>query len=324
MDIQHLVFNDAGRLRSVWRLAVFAVLTLVVTYVLFVVTDFAFLLALPRPTSKWFLVKSNWGFVVQSVILFSPAALFGWLCGLVFEGLPWRALGWALHRRWMRDTLLGLSVGAVSLGVAAGAGALFGGYSFSLPQQFDAPATARTLFASCFIFMIGAAAEEVMFRGYALQTLMRSWPLAVALVPVSVPFALGHLENPNVVPGFTFANTVLAGAWLAVAYWRTRSLWFPFGVHWGWNFFQGAVFGSPVSGITKITPAPLLRFTDGGPAWIGGGPYGIEGGAACTLALILSTLFIWLVPVARATPEMKRFTDGENPRAALERSRVEA
>ena len=59
----------------------------------------------------------------------------------------------------------------------------------------------------------------------------------------SVPFAFAHLSNPNVVPGVTFANTALAGIWLAAAYLRTRSLWFPLGVHWAWNWALGAFFG---------------------------------------------------------------------------------
>ena len=76
---------------------------------------------------------------------------------------------------------------------------------------------------------------------------------------------------------------------------------------------QGAVLGSPVSGITQITPDPLLRFTDAGPAWIGGGAYGIEGGAACTLALVIATLILWRTRLVSATEEMRRYTDGENP-----------
>jgi hypothetical protein len=30
-----------------------------------------------------------------------------------------------------------------------------------------------------------------------------------------------------------------------------------------------------------------------GPDWLTGGAYGIEGGAACTFALIISTLVVW-------------------------------
>ncbi|MBC7930568.1 MAG: CPBP family intramembrane metalloprotease [Rubrivivax sp.] len=282
---------------------------------LFQASAFGLRLVLPRETYKSLFVEGNLGFILQSILIFIPAALVGWGCSLAFEVLPWRVLGWALHRGWMSDTLKGLLVGAVSLGVAAAIGAAVGGSRFAVPAQLDTLAFARTFAASGFIFMLGAAGEEMLFRGYLLQTLMRSWPIWVALIPTSIPFALVHLENPNVVPGFTMANTVLAGAWLALAYWRTRSLWFPLGVHWGWNWMQGAVLGSPVSGITKLTPDPLMRYADNGPAWIGGGAYGIEGGAACTLALLVSTLFVWHTRLVSATPELKRFTDGENPTA---------
>jgi hypothetical protein len=303
-------YNRAGRLRSVWRLAAFTAAYLAVAIAAFTGTELALALVLPRETYRWF-VESGWGLVIQSATIFAPAALIGWGCARVLEDLPWRSLGWALHRGWLRDTLFGVLVGGAAICLAALAGAGVGSYGFSLNGA--GAAAARTLAVSGAIFVLGAAAEEMLFRGYPLQTLLRSWPLWVALVPVSVPFALVHLANPNVVPGFTFANTVLAGVWLGVAYWRTRSLWFPLGLHVGWNWVQGAVLGSPVSGITRITPDPLLRFEYAEPFWVGGGAYGIEGGAACTLALLLSTLFIWRTRLLAATPELRQYTDGENP-----------
>ena len=313
MNIPDIFFNNAGRLRSVWRLAAFAVAYLVALTGLLLAVNFGAAFALSPEAHDWLLADSNWAFVIQSFIYFVPAALAGWACGYALEDLPWRALGWALHAGWARDLLKGLLVGAASLGLAAAVGAALGGIRFSLPAQVHASAAARTLASSALIFLLGAAAEEMSFRGYALQTPLRSWPLLPALVPVSVFFALVHLGNPNVAPGFTFANTLLAGALLAVAYWRTRSLWLPLGLHWGWNWVQGAILGSPVSGITRITPDPLLRFNDTGPAWIGGGAYGIEGGAACTLALIISTLFVWRTRLVSATEEMRQYTDGEIP-----------
>jgi hypothetical protein len=98
-----------------------------------------------------------------------------------------------------------------------------------------------------------------------------------------------------------------------VAYWRTRSLWFPFGLHWGWNWAMGALLGSPISGITTLAPNPLLRFSSNGPEWIGGGAYGVEGGVACTVALLLSTVYVWRTRLLSATEELRQFTDGENP-----------
>jgi len=312
-DTPEIFYNRAGRLRSGWRLAVFAVAYFVARNAIFLLTVFGLAFVLPTKIYNWLLVESGWGFVIQSFVYFVPAALVGWGCGYVLEELPWRALGLALHRGWLKDALVGVVFGGASVCVAAAVAAVAGGCRFEFPSTFDAQAFARTLIVSAFIFALAAAAEEMTFRGYALQTAMRSWPIWLALLPVSLPFAYVHLNNPNVSRGFTFANTAIAGAWLAVAYWRTRSLWFPLGIHWGWNWVQGALLGSPVSGITRLAPAPLLRFDPSGPAWIGGGLYGIEGGAACTLALVVSTLFIWHTRLVSATPELRQFTDGENP-----------
>jgi membrane protease YdiL (CAAX protease family) len=305
-------YNKAGRLRSGWRLAVFTVALLAFSIALVLFVNFAMARALSRDAYDVMFAEGGWGFVVQSFVTFIPAALVAWGCAYVLEDLPWRSLGWALHKGWLRDALAGLLVGGAVVCVAALAGVAVGGYRI----EFAAPGAkefAQTLAASGFIFLLGAAAEEMTFRGYPLQTLMRSWPIVPALVFSSITFGLVHMGNPHVVPGFTLVNTALAGAWLAVAYWRTRSLWFPLGLHFGWNWAQGALIGSPVSGITRITPDPLFKLSDIGPEWIGGGAYGIEGGAACTLAIILGTLFVWRTRLLSATPELKHYTDGENP-----------
>jgi len=71
--------------------------------------------------------------------------------------------------------------------------------------------------------------------------------------------------------------------------------------------------GLPVSGITSIAPQALLQGTDLGPAWLTGGSFGIEGGIACTITLIVSTIFIWRTKLVSATPEMQLLTSEENP-----------
>jgi membrane protease YdiL (CAAX protease family) len=305
-------YNSAGRLRSGWRLAVFTVALIAFGMVLFLVTEFTLARLLSKEAFERLLVEGDSGFLIQSLLLYVPAGVVSWACCHVLEDLPWRSLGWALHRGWLRNTLLGMLVGGAAVCAAAVVGAAAGGYRVEF-NSAGSYGVARTLASSFLIFILGAAAEEMTFRGYPLQTLMRSWPIAPALVFSSITFGLVHMQNPNVVPGFTLVNTALAGAWLAVCYWRTRSLWFPLGVHFGWNWIQGAFLGSPVSGITRITPDPLLRFADSGPVWLGGGAYGIEGGAACTLAIVLATLFVWRTRLLSATPELRHYTDGENP-----------
>jgi membrane protease YdiL (CAAX protease family) len=314
MESFNILFNRAGRLRSGWRLLIFAGFYLVALAFMGVL----FRLALEVvPHQGWgSYLEGGAGWLVQAVILFVPATLIGWGCGATLEGLPMRALGWALHRGWVRDLLMGSLFGAASLLLAGVIASAPGGFNLTMTKASMWPMVVKTLLSSALIFICSGAAEEVLFRGYPLQTVLRSWPTWAAIIPSSVAFAAIHLDNPNTVRGFTFINTTLAGVWLAVAYLRTRSLWFPLGVHWAWNWTMGAVLGLPVSGISEITPEPLLRVADKGPAWLTGGAYGIEGGAACTIVLLISTLFIWRTRLVSATEEMVRLTGRENPAPA--------
>lgn len=263
-----------------------------------------------------FLQNSYWGKMTQELIIFLTMTLGGWVCGRLLEGLPLRALGWAFHQGWLMDWLKGSLFGALSLLLATVFILLGGGYKFSFSASGMLSAVLATLLSSGFFFIFAAATEEVMFRGYALQTFARPHLAWLGLIITSLIFSLLHMANPNVVEvrGWAFLNTALAGVWLAVAYLRTRSLWFPLGLHWSWNWMMGAVLGIPVSGIESLTPAPLLRATLTGPQWLTGGSYGVEGGAACTLAILISTIFIWRTPLLSATRDMIALTDKENPK----------
>jgi hypothetical protein len=113
-------------------------------------------------------------------------------------------------------------------------------------------------------------------------------------------------------PGMTFVNTSLAGLWLAAGYLRTRSLWFPLGLHWSWNWALGWFFGLPISGLSFVSH-PLLKGTDLGPVWLTGGSYGLEGGVAATIVLVIFTFFTWRTRWVSPAPELKKLTSEENP-----------
>lgn len=313
MTLSFLIFDRKDRLRTGWRLLIFTCCFLFIFWMLAALAWLLSYAALGRSSAAVEnLFESNWSFVIQALLLISAATITGWGCNCFLEHLPRRALGWARHRNWERDLVYGSLIGGGSMLLAVGIAALGGGLKFGVAASDLMPFVLRTLIASGAVFILGAAAEEALFRGYPLQTLLRSWPAWAAALPSSVAFACVHLGNPNVARGWTLVNTALAGVWLAVAYIKTRSLWFPLGVHWAWNWMMGAVLGLPVSGITALTPQPLLRAGQSGPEWLTGGLYGIEGGAACTLALIISTAFIWRMRHIYATEEMRAFTAGEN------------
>lgn len=310
MNLQTIFINNYGRLRSGWRLTVFAIL-LILAFIVFGSIPQIFLTILLGQRAA-VILEGTWGFIIQGLVMVAPAILIGWACCRNLEGLPFRALGWALTGRWLRDWVVGTILGALSLVVAVGIAALAGGYSFAMGPASPA-AIARTLLVSAVIFVIAAAGEEAVFRGYPLQTMARARLAWVAIVLTSILFAQGHLSNPNVAPVFTLLNTTLAGVWLAVAYLRTRSLWFPLGLHWSWNWMMAAVLGVPVSGITRLTPSPLVNAIDRGPAWLTGGAYGIEGGIACSVALVISLLFVWKTRMVSADPELLELTSREIP-----------
>jgi membrane protease YdiL (CAAX protease family) len=311
MEPKKLFINSAGRLRSGWRLAVFVLAYIVF---LFLITSavrvgYAAAIYFAPGVSPAFYVQD----VVYRLIILTSSLAAGYACARSLEGLPWRSFGLSLHARWFRDLIVGTAIGIASLALAAGIATAGGGLRFTFSTVGGFPQVAKTLVLSGGLFILAALAEEALFRGYPLQTLTRARLAVLGVLLTSVPFAAVHLQNPNVARGFTFVNTALAGVWLAMAYLRTRSLWFPLGVHWAWNWALGSLFGLPVSGITRIAPHPLLQGTDLGPAWLTGGSYGIEGGLACTIALVISTVFIWRTGLVSATEEMRRLTSQENP-----------
>ena len=299
--------NDAGRLRSGWRLGLYVLVFVVLLFLLGSLLRVAFAVGtLLHFSSSPFL--EDIGF---RVMLLSAALLAGWICNRWLEGLPWRALGLWFHAGWFRDLWAGSLIGGASLVLAAALGMIAGGLRFSFSGREFLYSIARALVTTALLFIIAALAEEAMFRGYPLQTLSRAGLVWLAVLLTSVPFGIIHWQNPGATL-FSSTNTALAGVWLGIAYLRTRSLWFPLGVHWAWNWAQGSILGVPVSGL-KLSSHPLLQSIDKGPDWLTGGSYGIEGGLACTIALLASTLFIWRTALVSATPDLKKLTSEENP-----------
>lgn len=317
MTLRQIFINDVGRLRSGWRLLVFVITFIALLFLItalvrvgYVVASVAFpQAALNRQIQD----------LIFRIILVFCALVGAYICTRWLEDLPWRAIGLSLHAGWFRDLLIGSVIGIGSIGLAVAIAAAAGGLRFSISPASAFAQVAKTLIVTCIGFIVAALAEEAMFRGYPLQTLARARLAWLGVLLTSVPFAAGHLGNPNAGQALASFNTALAGAWLAIAFLRTRSLWFPLGVHWAWNWALGSLFGLPVSGITRFAPNPLLRGEDLGPTWLTGGAYGIEGGVACTIALVISTVFIWRTKLVSATEEMTRLTSQELPRARVER-----
>jgi CAAX protease family protein len=310
MHLAQIFINDAGRLRSGWRLLTFVGLFIAILFLLGTVVRVALAIIFnvaPQITPS----ETIQDLVFRSLYLLA-ALLAGYLCGRWLEGLPWRALGLSLHEHWFKHFAIGSLFGIAALTLAVVIATVGGGLHFELPTTDSVMRIVQTLIVTAFGFVVAAFAEEAMFRGYPLQTLTRAHLAWLGILINFVFFAAAHLNNPNWVMLGAF-NTGLAGVWFAVAYLRSRSLWFPAGIHWAWNWTLGSLFGLPVSGITSFVKYPLLKGSDLGPSWLTGGSYGIEGGIAGMIALALATLLVWRVRLVTPTEEMLRLTSNENP-----------
>jgi len=307
MNLKTIFFNEFGRLRSGWRFTIF-LLSFFLTTIVLLTMAVGVAMALPIG----FTPNSLESFVLQFGVSFAVAVFFGWLYGKIFEDLPFRALGCWFTKNWLKDLVLGLLIGAFSIALAAFIAYIFGGLSFNYNDSAGSSAILLTLATTLIIFIFGAAFEEAFLRGYLLQTLSRAKLVSAGIILTSFLFATMHNGNPGANP-LSWFNTFLAGIWLAVAYFKTRNLWFPFGIHLTWNWFQGSIFGITVSGLEYLTPAPLIRAFDLGPSWLTGGKYGLEGGIACTIALIVSTALIYFLPILKPTEEMLDLTSAEKP-----------
>lgn len=280
--------DPSGRLRSGWRAGIF------VAIVVLAVIALSELLALTGLVSRG--GDSLW----VGLIVVLPAALFAsWVTVERLERLPLSALGLpggsAAVGGFARGTGLGVLIMAATIGLLAAAGWV----SWS-----DAPGGIGPYLVSaallCVVLAGAAFTEELLFRGYPLQVLAEGSGGAVAIGITSVAFGLLHAGNPNVGP-LPLINIALAGVLLGLAYWRTYSLWFASGVHFGWNWTMGA-FGLSVSGLDLELAG--LEATLRGPAIWTGGSFGPEGGLVTTLVTLIGIAWISRTPRLRRNLEV--------------------
>jgi hypothetical protein len=273
-------------LRAGWR---------VLLFVVFAWTA-AFVVGIPIVASRVF-DSMTAGFVVLLVAgLLASAVMLHWV-----DRRPFGALGFALDPRAASDSAVGFAVGGGLLGgavllLAVAGTARWVADAGTVPEY--AAALARTLA----MFAVAAAMEEVMFRGYPFQALVQGIGVWPAVMASSLLFALAHTGNDHA-NWLGLTNIFLAGIMLAVAYLRTRSLWFATALHAGWNWVMSALLDFPVSGGQFDTPLYDARET--GADWWTGGAFGPEAGLAATLAIVAGTVWMLRTKHLSESPRMR-------------------
>ena len=285
-SVIHRVLYGPYGLRTGWRIAGFVLL---LSGVAVVAITIAIGLGAPRTSDTTFFV------------MLAAALVAGWGMLALVDRRPPGALGFALEPAAARDSAVGFGVGGAML---AGAVAVLAVARMArwVADEGTVPEYVAALATSFAFFAVAAAAEEALFRGYAFQALVQGIGVWPAVLGTSALFAYGHANNPNVTP-VALANIFLAGVMLAVAYLRTRSLWFVTAVHLGWNWTMASLLDFPVSGIVKDMPLYTARET--GPDWLTGGTFGPEAGPAASLTIVLGTVWMWRTRLLGESPRMR-------------------
>lgn len=239
------------------------------------------------------------GFMASAV----PAVVSVWLAGRFFDRRPFSGFGLRLNRIWWLDFCFGLALGALLMTgvffVELVAGWVTVTGTFEVLGSGDS--FSQAILVPLLAFVCVGFYEELVSRGYQLTNLAEglNYPrlgprgaVLAAWVLSSSIFGMLHLANPNatIVSSITIA---FAGLLLGTGYVLTGRLAIPIGLHITWNFFQGNVFGFPVSGIEPIG-ATFVSTQQGGPLLFTGGSFGPEAGLLVLAATLVGSGLIWL------------------------------
>ena len=126
--------------------------------------------------------------------------------------------------------------------------------------------------------------EELFFRGYLYDNLKDGLGVMWAIVVSCLLFGVVHLGNPNA-SILSTSIIVLFGFMRLFGLLTTKQLWLSMGMHMGWNFFQGPVFGFGASGHRTFH---LLEHVTKGPRWLTGGDFGPEASLIMIPILVLA------------------------------------
>ena len=261
---------------------------------------------------------------ISSLVMLAAFVGSIWVAALLLDRRPLADFGLRLDRAWWRDLGFGLLLGALlmltvflvelALGwiTVMDTFHVAGGGTFGL-----------AIMAAVVHFLCVGIYEEMFSRAYHMTNLAQGLRKLLGLrggliagwVLSSIIFGVLHASNPNATLLST-VNIVVAGLFLGFGYLLNGRLGIPIGLHITWNFFQGNVFGFPVSG-TSSNAVTFIVVEQGGSDLLTGGAFGPEGGLIGLAAIALGAALtaVW---VRRREGHLRLYTKMTEPRRVEE------
>lgn len=236
--------------------------------------------------------------VVELLIGSATILLFLWLWLRFFERRPLCSLGLrstGAPRQALRGALLGLLLITVTVALMAALG--FVTFERGEPGPAGTAAIGGVLLVALGWAAQGSA-EELLCRGWALQTAATRYGPLGGVIFSSLVFALFHLYQADVGP-LALVNLFLLGVLLALYALFEGGLWGVCALHAAYNWAETSVFGFDYYG-DEAAGGVLLNLKEAGPDLVTGGGVGVSttGGLAQTATILLG-IVMFLVFTSR-------------------------
>ena len=214
-----------------------------------------------------------WRYFDRSIMIIALAGL--WPLSYALGLRSWSDIGFGPNKNFLKQILIGIVIAAASVLIFRVA-----------THKADEPIWLLgnwTLTKRLWTAPVVACIEETFFRGLLLAGLLRSFSPGICLTATSLFFSAVHFLKPprsaeivdiHALSGFDllpscfaafahpaalapyFVSLALAGLILGWAFWKTRSLAMPIGLHAGWVFTTAGKSELPWAAI----PALLVAF----------------------------------------------------------------
>lgn len=272
--IKTAFLNTEHKLRNGWWIVIFIAL-----------------IALTRPIYKPIkTLLSEWGVHANLLELLAPllVLMVTYIC-IRLRKESMASVGLGVGQRWFRQFGIGIAAGTLMIATLCGLIYLGGGVEFRFNPNFSLTVLTTTFY----LFFVGAFLEELLHRGFLFQRLIGGvgfWP---AQIIVATIFAVGHWSNPGMEGHGQLIGTadLFVGSLLfGLAYYKTQSLALPIGLHLGWNWAMGSLFGFNVSGYENS--GVLIPQLSDMPGWFTGGEFGLESSVVSVLVGVIAFIVL--------------------------------
>jgi membrane protease YdiL (CAAX protease family) len=147
------------------------------------------------------------------------------------------AIGLTLRFRNTSFLFIGLVIGIAAVVMATWLRTVYTGEVWHISSAVDG----KSLIKSLYFILPTVVVQELMFRGYLFTKTINKFGIAKANIIFSILFMLVHVLDRDVLQNlpqiiFLAISIPVGHLWFAVALQRSKTLFFPIGLHWGNNW----------------------------------------------------------------------------------------